>query len=372
MIRSVRVIKMQILFLQVNSISFRNSSYDKSLQSTKPVVKVINSSNSEQREKLELSEKKKKQQYIIAGAALLILLLAILNRKKISEFTSKIFRDRNSNSNSTSSTNGSPRKLGNNDFDGGNGPGGSDGPHRGHDRHRKHQDDGSGPPPHPPKMNEPDLISQVKEIEKPLEANSHLPQILIKKSQRVGVADEYKPLTQENIWALYDEQRFTDLLENEKELSAKISPYINFLKEQKLPLSLKTILNAADGNEVLKDFITSFEKKYNLDFSIPPKVYRFIGKSELDIIKSGNQVKNLRSGQRGIDVTTNPAFNWNDYRVTFKNRKDYSIHPADIEKTNVIRHEGDGNIDYYYLKSSYSIDDIEKIEKLTDDGFKEI
>ncbi len=221
------------------------------------------------------------------------------------------------------------------------------------------------PPPKPP-HNTVDLEPEIV-----IKNNDNLPNILVKKSSYVGQPDIYKHLTQENVWTLYSENRFNNFLKDNPHLAEMLN--LELLRKYQIEPSLEFILMSPEIKYFQK-FISYMKTNYSIDLSIPPKIYRFIGESELNVIKASKKVENLRWGQSGIDVTTNPELNWgfSKYRITFKNDKMFSIHPLDKEKSKMIIHNGTNNEDYYWLKGSYSIDDIAKIEKRMQDGFEEI
>ena len=66
--------------------------------------------------------------------------------------------------------------------------------------------------------------------------------------------------------------------------------------------------------------------------------------------------------KKAFDVTINPNMNWNDYRITFKPLRKFSI----LDEESLIRENLGTNHDYYYrLSGSYSLDDVENIEKVS-------
>lgn len=199
--------------------------------------------------------------------------------------------------------------------------------------------------------------------------SSNTQQILIKKVNFVNKPDIYKPLNQENLWALYDEDRFSRFVKSDKDLLLFFKPFVEIGLKPSLNFLLKI-----NKIEDISEFLQSIEKKYNLDFSQPPKIYRFIGQSEFDVIKSGKTVGKRRSLQPGIDVTTYPELNFafSQYRVTFKSKPEFSLHPDDEDKTKMMEHYGGGNEDYYWLLKEYNINDVEKIEKIIPNGLEEV
>lgn len=232
---------------------------------------------------------------------------------------------------------------------------------------------GGGNPNKPIRQNKQHLKQKgIPSIETEDYGNYNLPRILIKKSNIVGIPNTYKSLNQENIWALYSEGRFTNFLDDNQELKEILD--LKTREEYGLTTSFQDLLKYSNKFEDFNKFTKALQSKYNLDLSLSPKIYRFIGESELDIIKSNKEVTNLRFGQPGIDVTTNPDLNFglSQYRITFKDDKRFSVHPNDEKLSEVIMHGGTNNEDYYWLKTPYNINDIEKIEKRTQNGFEEV
>lgn len=233
---------------------------------------------------------------------------------------------------------------------------------------------GGGNPNKPIRQNKQHLKQKdIPSIETEDYNNYDLPRILIQKANNViGRQNIYKSLEQENIWALYSEDRFTNFLNDNKELKEILD--LKTREEYGLTTSFQDILKDSGEFEDFKNFTKTLQSKYNLDLSLSPKIYRFIGESELDVLKSNKEVANLRFGQPGIDVTTNPDLNFglSKYRITFKDDKRFSVHPNDEKLSEVRIHGGTNNEDYYWLKTPYNINDIEKIEKRTQNGFEEI
>lgn len=90
-------------------------------------------------------------------------------------------------------------------------------------------------------------------------------------------------------------------------------------------------------------------------------LYRFTGKEEFDKLVEGKEVEaRLAYNGNCFDVTSNPTLNHNDFaRIKFKYDKD---------NENVNLH--DDMHDYYRLnKTSYTLDDVEEIDRILPNGY---
>ncbi len=97
-----------------------------------------------------------------------------------------------------------------------------------------------------------------------------------------------------------------------------------------------------------------------------PRMYRFIGRDELERVLKGETVKSTRPCHNGTltDITSNPDYGKilkeGKYRVTFRDNEDFapfSLEPATSRVSiHALKNEE------YYLQGGYSLADIEKIE----------
>lgn len=94
--------------------------------------------------------------------------------------------------------------------------------------------------------------------------------------------------------------------------------------------------------------------------------YRFVGKSEADVLLSNGKVESRRFVDAGIDVTTNDKVTSaadNEYRVTFKESFDVNNGLGKVVVKS--REEGDHNLQ---KGRGYDIKDVAKIERLDENG----
>lgn len=163
---------------------------------------------------------------------------------------------------------------------------------------------------------------------------------------------------QENCWKLYRDGVFENFIYSDSELKQLIASFNEIVRKYNLPLTIKLILEFANIRNELKTLIKKIKEKYDIDISIPPKVYRFVGLEEVKKIKAGENLVPQRFNKK-FDVTLNPNLNWNAYRITFKPCQKFSI----LDKSSFIQENlGCGHDLFYHFSSSYSIDDVEKIE----------
>ena len=196
-----------------------------------------------------------------------------------------------------------------------------------------------------------------------------------------AMSSKKEPLNQENVWTLFSPECFSRFLKENPDLARILdeSHVGQVFKQYGLNIRFANIckqMKEDPNNDYLKgyiDFADALCRKYNIDILGQPKLYRFIGKSEVEALLRGEQIKSLNPYQRWIDVTTNPELNFgfSQYRVTFKPVGAFD--PRGKEHTaesQIIEHDLDDY--YFYLKKPYSISDIEKLEMGTPHGLLEL
>lgn len=130
--------------------------------------------------------------------------------------------------------------------------------------------------------------------------------------------------------------------------------------------SLKVIRDYSNkGKDEFINFVSKVEDKIGVDLSQEVKHYRFIGKSEFDILRAKMPIENNKHGQIYVSLCPEPKYDvpgrW-DYRVTFKN-------------TNNITENMGGYHNYSYkstIHGSYSASDIEDVEKLVNGQWQKV
>ena len=166
--------------------------------------------------------------------------------------------------------------------------------------------------------------------------------------------------SQESAWKLYNGDFLDSFVKSDKELSNLLSDFMKLLEEFKLKLNLKELFKFENDNPIIQKFLSLLKSKYSIDVKEPPRMYRFVSKAEIEELKSKGKISPSRYLDV-IDVTINPDLNWNEYRITFKPIKKFSI--LDPE-SKIIENRAHTKDYYYYLKDSYTIDDVESIEKI--------
>lgn len=97
-----------------------------------------------------------------------------------------------------------------------------------------------------------------------------------------------------------------------------------------------------------------------------PRMYRFVGREELERLLKGETVKSTRPCHKGVltDITSNPDYSKilreGKYRVKFKDMEDFAPFSLEPGTSRVDIHALEN--EEYYLKGGYSLADIEKIE----------
>ena len=166
---------------------------------------------------------------------------------------------------------------------------------------------------------------------------------------------------QESCWKLYKPEIFEQFVNADEELKNCLDLIIKIFNEYKIPLKLEFIMKQKDKKNAVQKFYELVKTKYGIDLAIPPKVYRFVGESEIQALRNLGVVEPSRCGFRRFDVTTNPELNWNKYRIEFKPKEKFSI----LDKTSNMRENpGCGHDYYYHYQDSYTLDDIAEIIKL--------
>ena len=166
---------------------------------------------------------------------------------------------------------------------------------------------------------------------------------------------------QENCWKLYDKNIFKQFLKADEEIIKPMSWILDSLRAYLLEPDVSMFYDFAKEGSKMSEFFDLVKAKYDIDLTIPPKVYRFVSKREIDALYNDGKVETYRCGMRRFDVTVNPELNWNDYRITFKPKQKFSV----LEKDSLMRENPGCNHEYFYhFLGSYSIDDVEKIEQI--------
>lgn len=97
-----------------------------------------------------------------------------------------------------------------------------------------------------------------------------------------------------------------------------------------------------------------------------PRMYRFVGKEELDKLLKSETITSTRPCRNGIltDITSNPDYSKilreGKYRVKFKDMEDFAPFSLEPGTSRVSIHAMEN--EEYYLKGGYSLADVEKIE----------
>jgi hypothetical protein len=163
---------------------------------------------------------------------------------------------------------------------------------------------------------------------------------------------------QENCWRLHKEGFFEEFVRSDSELKVLANRLLERLNFYGLSLTIPIVLNFRKEILDLDVMVEKIKSKYEIDITIPPLVYRFIGSEEKQKLEAGETVSPQRIF-KAFDVTINPNLNWNIYRVTFKPLPKCSI----LDKNSLMKENPGCNHDYFYhYKESYSLADVEKIE----------
>lgn len=97
-----------------------------------------------------------------------------------------------------------------------------------------------------------------------------------------------------------------------------------------------------------------------------PRMYRFVGRDELDRLLKGEIVTSTRPCRNGVltDITSNPDYSKilreGKYRVKFKDMEDFAPFSLEPGTSRVSIHAMEN--EEYYLQGGYSLADVEKIE----------
>jgi len=163
---------------------------------------------------------------------------------------------------------------------------------------------------------------------------------------------------QKDCWKLYEDEVLDTFIRSDKDLEDALGNILALIRKNGVKINIQTLYKLKSLDEVNK-FFDVVKSKYDIDLNIPPKVYRFVGKSEADALERGERIyPQLKHGK--FDVTINPNLDWNKYVITLKSSDKTSIlNPNGLMRKNVgTAHE----YYYHYEAPSYTIDDVEKIE----------
>jgi len=98
------------------------------------------------------------------------------------------------------------------------------------------------------------------------------------------------------------------------------------------------------------------------------RYYRYVGEEELRKLLSGQRVTSSRPCYDSYltDVTSDPNYDkiptLGKYRLTFKDKKEFSPYPLHNDKNSRITEHNLKNLEFY-LRGGYDLSDIEKIEQ---------
>lgn len=165
---------------------------------------------------------------------------------------------------------------------------------------------------------------------------------------------------QKDCWKLFNPEVFEEFIKSDSKLYESVKDILEIARIYGLTPSINLFIQIKKSHPKINDFYKLLKSKYGIDLNIPPKVYRFIGKSELEALKRDGKVKPRRGFSNNFDVTLNPNLNWNVYRITFKPQKKFSV--LDSE-SNIKENPGSNHDYFYYYQGEYTIDDIETIEQ---------
>lgn len=160
--------------------------------------------------------------------------------------------------------------------------------------------------------------------------------------------------------------------------SRKISESVTVAK----PLSLASQPEIKQEKNPFLEYIYDMYEKDGVSRDVVDRIvlggerqryYRYVGKDELQKLLAGQKVTSSRPCHMGslTDVTSDPNYGKiptiGKYRLTFKDKADFSPYPLGKDKNSrIIEH--DLKDSEYYLRGGYDISDIEKIEKKSEDG----
>lgn len=165
---------------------------------------------------------------------------------------------------------------------------------------------------------------------------------------------------QENCWRLHESKAFEQFIRADEQLKKIVEPVLKLCDSYRIPPSVNFFIKFKERRTELKEFFDIVKAKYEIDLELPPTVYRFIGKTELDELRAGRKVQPQRNDMRRFDVTIDPYLNWNEFRVAFKPDPKFSI----LDSMSLMRENPGVCHEYFYhLLDGYSLDDVEKIER---------
>lgn len=168
---------------------------------------------------------------------------------------------------------------------------------------------------------------------------------------------------QKDCWKLYEDEVMDSFIKSDKDLEDALGEVLPLLRGYGVKIGIQALEKMKNFFDISK-FYEVTKSKYDIDLTIPPRVYRYVGKSEADALQRGEIIHPQRYPDR-FDVTINPEMDWNKYKITFKPLPKFSaIDPkGSMKKNNGTSHE----YYYHYTQPSYTMEDVEKIEcKLND------
>ena len=187
----------------------------------------------------------------------------------------------------------------------------------------------------------------------------------IKQVQKL-VSETLKPETdkifgQNSCWKLYQPEILEQFIKSDKELTELLSETMELTRTYGLKLSIDMLQKLKNKKPEINKFYELLKTKYNINLETPPKVYRFVGKSEIEALKKDGKVTPQRGYWDKFDVTINPELNWGNYRISFKPKQEFSV----LDKTSKMKENLGTGHDYFYLyEGPYNIDDVECIEEV--------
>ena len=155
------------------------------------------------------------------------------------------------------------------------------------------------------------------------------------------------------------QQTELDLEKQKEELEIELVSLNESTDEDNDVLDPRLIAARNGDKEAQEEF-----KLYGVDWE-QTTTYRFVGKSEIDVLLANERVESKREmADNGIDVTSNPKVTTaatGEYRVTFIESFDKNNGLGKVRKKN----EEDSNLE---KGRGYTIKDVQKIEKLDENG----
>ncbi len=164
---------------------------------------------------------------------------------------------------------------------------------------------------------------------------------------------------QKNCWKLHDPKIFEQFIRADDALKSLAEPVLKICESYMIPPTVNIFIRFKEKKEELKSFFDMVKSKYEIDLEVPPTVYRFIGKTELDELRAGRKVLPQRNDMGRFDVTIDPYLNWNEFRIAFKPASKFSI----LDSMSSMRENPGACHEYFYhFLDGYSLDDVEEIK----------